>query len=36
NGKIVAVRAGKIMATAFHPEIVGERRVHEYFLGMLS
>ncbi|MFM7014651.1 MAG: pyridoxal 5'-phosphate synthase glutaminase subunit PdxT, partial [Actinomycetota bacterium] len=28
NGEIVAVRAGRILATAFHPEIVGERKVH--------
>lgn len=31
-GKIVAVRQGALMATAFHPEISGDLRVHRAFL----
>lgn len=30
--RIVAVRQGHIMATAFHPEISGDDRIHEYFV----
>lgn len=36
DGSIVAVRQDNILATAFHPEITGEKRVHQYFLGMLG
>jgi 5'-phosphate synthase pdxT subunit len=36
DGRIVAVRQGSILATAFHPEITGETKVHEYFLGMVA
>ncbi|NQW06843.1 MAG: pyridoxal 5'-phosphate synthase glutaminase subunit PdxT [SAR202 cluster bacterium] len=28
----VAVRQGKVLATAFHPELTGDKRVHQYFL----
>jgi 5'-phosphate synthase pdxT subunit len=31
-GRIVAVRQGAIMATAFHPEITGDQRVHALFV----
>ena len=31
-GKIVAVRQGTLLATSFHPEVTGDRRVHEYFV----
>ena len=31
-GRIVAVRQGPIMATAFHPEITADRRVHALFV----
>ncbi|WP_166847916.1 pyridoxal 5'-phosphate synthase glutaminase subunit PdxT [Isoptericola sp. BMS4] len=31
-GKIVAARAGHLLATAFHPEITGDSRVHELFV----
>ncbi|MCV7188700.1 pyridoxal 5'-phosphate synthase glutaminase subunit PdxT [Mycolicibacterium thermoresistibile] len=31
-GHIVAVRQGAVLATAFHPEITGDRRVHELFV----
>jgi pyridoxal 5'-phosphate synthase pdxT subunit len=31
-GKIVAARSGRLLATAFHPEITGDARVHELFV----
>jgi 5'-phosphate synthase pdxT subunit len=34
NGEIVAVRQGRILGTAFHPELTEDTRVHEYFLQM--
>jgi pyridoxal 5'-phosphate synthase pdxT subunit len=34
-GRIVAVRQGSVMATAFHPELTGDLRVHELFCGMV-
>ncbi len=33
-GKIVAARQGNLLATSFHPEITGDARVHELFVGM--
>ncbi|MDL9936431.1 pyridoxal 5'-phosphate synthase glutaminase subunit PdxT [Gordonia sp. ABSL1-1] len=35
QGRIVAVRQGNILATSFHPEVTGDRRVHEYFVSMV-
>jgi pyridoxal 5'-phosphate synthase pdxT subunit len=35
-GHIVAVRQGDMLATAFHPEITGDRRVHRMFVDMIS
>ena len=35
-GRIVAVRQGHLLATSFHPEVTGDHRIHEYFLGMTS
>lgn len=32
GGKIVAVRQGNLFATAFHPELTEDVRLHEYFL----
>jgi 5'-phosphate synthase pdxT subunit len=32
SGKIVAVRQGTVMATAFHPEQTGDARLHDLFL----
>ncbi len=32
---IVAVRQNRLLATAFHPEVTGDLRFHEYFLGMV-
>jgi 5'-phosphate synthase pdxT subunit len=30
-GRIVAVRQGSVLATAFHPELTGDRRIHQLF-----
>ena len=30
----VLVRQGRVLAASFHPELSGDGRVHEYFLGM--
>jgi 5'-phosphate synthase pdxT subunit len=34
-GRIVAVRQGRLMATAFHPELTGDHRVHHYFADLV-
>lgn len=34
-GHPVAVRQGRVLATSFHPEMTGDRRVHAMFVGML-
>ncbi|WP_025618484.1 pyridoxal 5'-phosphate synthase glutaminase subunit PdxT [Salinispora cortesiana] len=34
-GRIVAVRQGSLLATAFHPELTGDRRVHAYFADLV-
>jgi 5'-phosphate synthase pdxT subunit len=36
DGRIVAVRQGKLLATSFHPELTGDVRVHELFAGMVT
>ena len=36
DGRIVGVKQGKAIGIAFHPEVVGETRVHELFLKMLN
>ncbi|NLE78058.1 MAG: pyridoxal 5'-phosphate synthase glutaminase subunit PdxT [Rhodococcus sp.] len=33
--RIVAVRQGSVVATSFHPEVTGDRRVHELFVDMV-
>ena len=35
DGHPVAVRQGKVMAVAFHPELTGDRRVHALFVGIV-
>jgi pyridoxal 5'-phosphate synthase pdxT subunit len=35
KGTIVAVREGRLLATAFHPEVTPDTRFHEYFLGIV-
>jgi pyridoxal 5'-phosphate synthase pdxT subunit len=34
-GRIVAVRQGPLLATAFHPELTADRRVHALFVSMV-
>lgn len=34
DGRIVAVRQGSLLATAFHPELTGDLRVHRLFVEM--
>jgi 5'-phosphate synthase pdxT subunit len=34
EGRIVAVRQGNLLATAFHPELTGDLRVHRLFVEM--
>lgn len=36
DGKIVAARQKKQLVTAFHPEVTGDLRVHEYFLDFMK
>jgi 5'-phosphate synthase pdxT subunit len=33
--RIVAVRSQHLLATSFHPEVTGERRIHELFIRMI-
>jgi pyridoxal 5'-phosphate synthase pdxT subunit len=35
-GRIVAVRQGALLATAFHPELTGDTRVHRLFLDIVK
>ncbi|MCD6414418.1 MAG: pyridoxal 5'-phosphate synthase glutaminase subunit PdxT [Candidatus Diapherotrites archaeon] len=35
NNKTIAVQQGNILATAFHPELSGDARFHNYFLSMV-
>lgn len=36
EGKIVAVQQGNLLATAFHPELTDDTRVHRYFLSLVK
>jgi 5'-phosphate synthase pdxT subunit len=36
DGKIVAVEQGNLLGISFHPEVNGDSRVHEYFLGRVA
>jgi pyridoxal 5'-phosphate synthase pdxT subunit len=36
TGRIVAVRQGQLLATAFHPELTPDRRVHRLFVDMVK
>jgi pyridoxal 5'-phosphate synthase pdxT subunit len=36
NEHIVAVRQGAVLATAFHPEMTGDRRVHKLFVDIVA
>ena len=35
DGRIVAVRQGDLVATSFHPELTGDRRVHALFVDIV-
>ena len=36
DGRIVAVRQGHLLATAFHPELTDDLRFHQYFLNLIG
>jgi pyridoxal 5'-phosphate synthase pdxT subunit len=36
DGRVVAARQGRLLATAFHPELTDDGRVHRYFLEMID
>jgi pyridoxal 5'-phosphate synthase pdxT subunit len=36
TGRIVAVRQGHLLATAFHPELTPDRRIHELFVDIVK
>lgn len=36
EGHPIAVRQGKVLATAFHPELTGDRRLHRLLLEMIG
>lgn len=35
DGRIVAAKQGKLLATAFHPELTPDNRFHRYFLSLV-
>ncbi len=35
-GHAVAVRQGRMLATAFHPEMTGDRRIHQFFVDIVN
>jgi len=36
DGRPIAVRQGRVMATAFHPELTGDRRLHRLMLDLIA
>ena len=36
DGRVVAVREGRMLATAFHPELTDDTRVHELFVRIVK
>jgi 5'-phosphate synthase pdxT subunit len=36
RGEVVLARQGSVLVAAFHPELTGDRRVHKYFLRMVT
>ena len=36
DGRCVAVEQGNLLGTSFHPEVTGDYRFHEYFLGKVA
>ncbi|NHA68484.1 pyridoxal 5'-phosphate synthase glutaminase subunit PdxT [Phycicoccus flavus] len=35
EGRVVAARQGRLLATSFHPEVTGDHRVHAYFVDLV-
>jgi 5'-phosphate synthase pdxT subunit len=36
DGTPVAVRQGRVLATAFHPELTGDRRIHRLLASLIA
>jgi 5'-phosphate synthase pdxT subunit len=36
DGRIIAVEQGNLLGISFHPEVNGDTRIHEYFLGRVA
>jgi 5'-phosphate synthase pdxT subunit len=36
DGRIIAARQGKLLATSFHPELTQDTRFHKYFLSLVK
>jgi pyridoxal 5'-phosphate synthase pdxT subunit len=36
DGRVVAVQQGHLLATAFHPELTHDSRLHQYFLDLIA
>ena len=36
DGRPIAVRQGRVLATAFHPELTGDRRLHRLLVSMIG
>jgi 5'-phosphate synthase pdxT subunit len=36
QGEIVLARQGSVLVSTFHPELTNDRRVHQYFLRMIT
>jgi 5'-phosphate synthase pdxT subunit len=36
DGTVVAVRQGRVLGTAFHPELSGDDRIHEMFVAWVT
>jgi 5'-phosphate synthase pdxT subunit len=36
DGRSIAVRQGRVMATAFHPELTGDRRLHRLLVELIA
>ena len=36
DGTVVGARSGNLVGISFHPEVSGETRIHEYFVGIVN
>ncbi len=36
DGRIIAARQGKLLATSFHPELTRDARFHQYFISLIK